>query len=248
MRNGDAVTVSSQTRFCVVEEDGGVSTGVFSPSAAPTLAPTTRMPTSAVTSNPTLRPRSEGDSTDLDAVYAGVGTVAGCAVVALAGYFVYVKRQGSGRQGSVNPMYSGRGNAGVKMETMRRSLLRTMKPPRELTLSYSVGSSVFEDADESELMEALFDFAKEDDDEIDVKKGEVVRAVQKVNDEWVFVQNERGDQGMVPYSYLSAQLTGGRNVEHRIRDEERTVLSTRIGYEVDDKQSNMTSMTDDELF
>lgn len=254
MRNGDPVTVSTQLQFCVSEDNGGSAIGVFSPSAAPTFAPSTATPTLFTTSQPTPKPApSSGSDIDTEAIFAGLGTVAGCGILAIGIYCAYNRKKSPGkteeRKSLPNPVFWDRAvvkKGGKLVQPRRRSLLRSLKPPPGSVSGFTVGSSVFDDSELGNLMEAGFDFEAEDEDELALKKGEVVRAIRKVNEEWMLVQNESGQQGIVPSSYL----IGEQDIEtiSGYAGQTPTVVSTKIGFEVDERESNPSVATDDELF
>ncbi|WVQ93256.1 hypothetical protein IAU59_000322 [Kwoniella sp. CBS 9459] len=62
-------------------------------------------------------------------------------------------------------------------------------------------------ASSGETATVQYDFDADGDDELTVKDGEVVTVVDKENDEWWLVRNNRGKEGVVPAAYV--QLNDG---------------------------------------
>lgn len=57
-------------------------------------------------------------------------------------------------------------------------------------------------SEESEYVRALFDFQGNDDEDLPFRKGEVLRVLEKPEDQWWNAQNEEGRSGMIPVPYV----------------------------------------------
>lgn len=55
---------------------------------------------------------------------------------------------------------------------------------------------------EDEYVRALFDFAGNDDEDLPFRKGEVLRVLEKPEDQWWNAQNSEGRAGMIPVPYV----------------------------------------------
>lgn len=71
------------------------------------------------------------------------------------------------------------------------------REPRE---SFSWDSVRF--SERQAMLPVLFDFEACDDDDISVSRGELVRVLNKDDEDWWWVENEYRDQGFVPRSFL----------------------------------------------
>lgn len=71
------------------------------------------------------------------------------------------------------------------------------REPRE---SFSWDSRRF--SERQAMLRVLFDFEACDDDDISVSRGELVKVLNKDDEDWWWVENEYRDQGFVPRSFL----------------------------------------------
>lgn len=56
--------------------------------------------------------------------------------------------------------------------------------------------------DEAEYMRALFDFPGNDDEDLPFRKGDVLRVLEKTEEQWWSAQNTDGRKGLIPVPYV----------------------------------------------
>ena len=61
--------------------------------------------------------------------------------------------------------------------------------------------------DSEEPVTVLFDFNAIDENDVSVERGETVYVLNKDDADWWWIEKENGDEGFVPRSYVSAELT-----------------------------------------
>ncbi|KAJ7095351.1 hypothetical protein B0H15DRAFT_829165 [Mycena belliarum] len=73
---------------------------------------------------------------------------------------------------------------------------------------------VVEEEDEGDIASALYDFAADGADELSVTEGERLLILERDGDEWWKCRNEKGQEGVVPASYLES-ASGSTPAPHR---------------------------------
>ena len=60
---------------------------------------------------------------------------------------------------------------------------------------------------------ALYDYEKAEDNELELREGEIITSIDMLDEDWWMGQNSRGESGLFPSNYVEVQNDGAANVE-----------------------------------
>ncbi|KAJ4935252.1 hypothetical protein JOQ06_016788, partial [Pogonophryne albipinna] len=93
----------------------------------------------------------------------------------------------------------------------------------------SVGGGVPPQRLEDEFVRALFDFPGNDDEDLPFRKGDILRVLEKPEEQWWNAQNSEGRAGMIPVPYNGPVFA--RAIQKRVPNAyDKTALALEDGY------------------